>query len=114
MMRKQPGLVHITTTIHYEVVLTNAFQICFHDFIQAGNSLTDVSGHISMQDKCCKMIRVTACLFGCLVSLITPTLSVSSATTPWLKQQTCFLFSVHSKVAEQVWQIWQPVDHAMF
>ena len=69
---------------------------------------------ISMQDKCCKMIRVTACLFGCLVSLITPTLSVSSATTPWLKQQTCFLFSVHSKVAEQVWQVWQPVDHAMF
>jgi len=36
-MRKQPGLVHITTTIHYEVVLTNALQTCFHGFMQAGN-----------------------------------------------------------------------------
>ena len=54
---------------------------------------------ISMQENDCKMIRAALCLFGCLVSLIIKYTSHNlrlfslAATTPWLKQQTCFFFS---------------------
>ena len=44
--------------MHSQVAVRN-----FHNFIQAGDSLTNVSGHyISMQDKSCKIIRVAVYL----------------------------------------------------
>ena len=67
---------------------------------------------ISMQENDCKMIRAALCLFGCLVSLIIKYTSHNlrlfslAATTPWLKQQTCFFFPVYIwySVLELPWQ----------